>query len=94
MIGIAINVTGIVVAYIAIKSCMDRIPSANRQDSGVAKAIAILLCLVAFVIASLLKSAIGGTRLSIWDYLILCAVWRGIWRGIVGVKKKTKQKPE
>lgn len=91
VIGIAINITGIVVAYIAIKSCMDRIPSANRQDSGVAKAVAILLCVVVFVIASLLKSAIVGTPFSIWDYLILYAVWRGIWRGIVGVKK-TKQK--
>ena len=92
-VGIAINVTGIVVAYIAIKSCMDRIPSANRQDSGLAKVVAILLCVVVFVIASLLKSAIcdRGTPLSIWDYLIICAVWRGIWRGIVGVKK-TKQK--
>lgn len=93
VIGIAINVTGIVVAYIAVKSCMDRIPSANRQDSGVAKAVAISLCVVVLVIASLLKSAIGdkGTPLSIWDYLILYAVWRGIWRGIVGVKKSKQE---
>lgn len=93
VIGIAINITGIAVAYIAIKSCMERIPSANRQDSGVAKVVAVGLCVATLVIALLLKSAIcdRGTPLSIWDYLILYVIWRGIWRGIVGVKKTKKR---
>lgn len=91
--GILINITGIVMVYIVMKSCVKIIKPANRQDSCLAKIVAVALCIVAFVIAVTWRLFVGDGRshMSIWDYLILCVVCRGIWRGIVG-DKKSKEK--
>lgn len=89
VVGVAVDLMGIVMAYVAIKSCLEKIKPANRQDSSIAKVVAIVLCIVAFMIAASWRSFVGDgkSHMSIWDYLILCAVWRGIWRGVVGDKK-------
>lgn len=89
IIGALINITGIAMTYIAMNSCVKKIKPASRQNSWLAKIVAFVLCVVAFVITVSWRSFVGDgkSHISIWDYLILCVVCRGIWRVIVGNKK-------
>ena len=93
ILGIIINVGGIVSAYIGIVSSLDKVKPANRQNSFVAKLIAIVLCVLTFFVMVVLNVLFldGKGKMSIWDYLILCAICKAIWRGIVGSKKTTER---
>lgn len=85
--GIIINISGIAMAYRSIKSTLSKIRPANRQDSIKAKIVAILLCVLVacLVIIVFTLSLDGGLKgVSIWDILIVGAIFKAIWVGIVG----------
>ena len=85
--GIIINISGIAMAYRSIKSTLSKIRPANRQDSLKAKIVAILLCVLVacLVIIVFTLSLDGGLKgVSIWDILIVGAIFKAIWVGIVG----------
>lgn len=90
--GLIINIVGIVSAYIGIVASLDRVKPTNLQNPFIAKLIAIVLCAVVFFMAIVIRILLtdGKGRMSIWDYLILYAIWRAIWRGIVGTKTTNK----
>lgn len=93
ILGVIIHIVGIVSVYIGIVASLDRVKPANRQNSFIAKLIAIVLCVGVFFAAIVIRVLLtdGKGRMSIWDYLILCAIWRAIWRGIVGTKMQNEE---
>ena len=87
IVGAITNILGIVMAYIGIVALLDRVRPANRQNSVAAKIVAIVLCVAVFVAATFILTLLDiKGPMSIWDFLILCAIWRAIWVGIVGHK--------
>jgi hypothetical protein len=91
VIGAIMNISGIGLAYKSLKSVLSKIKSANRQNSIQAKVIAVLLCIFVVYLAMIVFISVldGGLKgVSIWDVLIICALFKAIWIGVVGLCKK------
>jgi hypothetical protein len=62
ILGVIIHIVGIVLAYIGIVSSLDRVKPANRQNSFIAKLIAIVLCVGVFFAAIVIRVLLPTAR--------------------------------
>lgn len=86
VVGCLIDIFGMAVLYSGLMSLLHKIKPARRSDSVVAKAVAVSLCVAVYLLISLAVQAMGAKHMTIWDFLIFCAICSAIWRGVVGEK--------
>ena len=86
VVGCLIDIFGMAVLYSGLMSLLHKIKPARRSGSVVAKAVAVSLCVAVYLLISLAVQAMGAKHMTIWDFLIFCAICSAIWRGVVGEK--------
>ena len=77
--GSLVNIAGAICIYMAICPLSQRFSVWRRQNKLIGTILAIVICLVVFVALALKTSATGS--FGIWDYLIMAAIFGGMWQG-------------
>lgn len=77
--GFLINVAGSIGLYVAVCALAQRFGTWRRQNKVVGTIFALIICLVVLVCFSLKTSATG--QFGLWDYLIMAAIFGGMWKG-------------
>ena len=81
--GAIINIVGAICLYIAVCPLAQRFGAWRKQNKVIGTILAVVICLAVFVCFSLKSAATG--QFGVWDYLIMAAVFGGMWKG---AKKK------
>ena len=85
-LGCLINILGMATLYSGLLSLLHKITPAQRTGSISAKIVAIVLCVVLYLLFAFVVGATGAKHFSVWDFLIFFALCSAIWRGVVGEK--------
>ena len=93
-LGCLIDILGMATIYSGLLSLLHKIKPAQRSGSIGAKIVAIVLCVVLYLLFTFVVGATGAKHFSVWDFLIFFAFCSAIWRGIVGEKTGRDRKEQ